>query len=195
MKPDQDLFDPYEGAAEDVTSQPLSRPKTALSLSEVLALPGDGKSLSSGLPEAQNHEYMTLRGPSGVIQISLSHFPVFRALWTLWAKRRGSAEEAWATAYEVADALGEKRERIAHILTSLTKSGVVCQIAQSTGYRGVRAKYKPTELGVKLFALAEEFGYGVQLQIGKTVRAWRTRSQSEPIGIFERAKLLTGRTA
>lgn len=193
MTPDQADFDPHEGMAEDVISRPLRRPKTALTLPEVLAPPGVIKGLPGASPEAQEHDYITLRGPLGITQLALSHFPVFRALWTLWAKRRSSAEEAWATAYEVAEALGEPVQRVRHVLTSLAKSGVVRKLVKSTGYRGVRSQYSPTEIGVKLFAMAEEFGYGVQIQVGKTVRAWKTSSKTEPFGIFERAKLFVGK--
>jgi hypothetical protein len=192
MNPDQDDFDPREGMAEDVIAKPLRKPKTALTLSEVLAPLGQTKGLPTTSPEAQNHDYITLRGPLGITQLAISHYPIFRTLWALWSKRRGGAEEASATAYEVAEALGEGVQRVRHVLTALAKTGVVRQMVKSTAYRGVRVRYLPTRLGEQLFAIAEEFGYGVQIQIGKTVRAWRSANQTEPLGIFERAKLYLG---
>lgn len=194
MTPDQEPLDPEDGFAEDVGPHgPLRRFDRAVSLGEAITQ-ADGKQPCGSPGEGHNQDFLTYRGPEGLLQITLAHYPILATLWTLWARKRGGGEEAGVTAFEVAEALGIKKERAIQVLTSLMKAGAARQIARSTGYRGVRVQFYPTGLGEMLFALAATLGYGVQIQVGRTVRAWKTRSYEEPMGIFERFKLLEGRT-
>lgn len=188
-------LDPNDGMSEDVARSPRRSPPDALSVQEVAEQPAGGLKALRGLPEAaRSQEFVTLRTPSGAAKITLSHYPVLAALWGLSARKRAGGEGAGVSVTEIASESGLTEASCWSIVGTLLKNQLIHRITVSRGFGGRKARFFPTTLGVEIFALAEYFGYGSSIQIGKNETAWADRSNDEPENFFQWAKLLHGGT-
>lgn len=182
----------FEGMAEDVIRSPRRKNRKALELPELLAPTDASIPLPDRVAQARKQGYLRYRGPGGEIRIWVWHYPVFKAFIEVSRLKRKTQVDYGCSIKEVAERLGETAARIDNIVANLIKGGVLRQISRNTG-KSVRARYLPTEIGVKLYALFEEFGLGVQIELGGTKRSWTNKSTDEPRGIFERAAMMKGK--
>uniref|UniRef100_A0AB74ULE9 HTH marR-type domain-containing protein n=1 Tax=Caulobacter phage BL57 TaxID=3348355 RepID=A0AB74ULE9_9VIRU len=143
--------------------------------------------------EEHRREFLMLRGPLGVVRLSLAHTPVLHALWRVWSRKRlERVEDPGASLAEIGQEMGQEAEAVRAVIASLLKNQLVRSRRSHVGWQGNRATYYPSEIAVQALALAEVLGPGHAVQVGRNASAWANRSQTEPGTLFQHAALLRG---
>lgn len=146
--------------------------------------------------EAEDHlrEFVVVRTPAYAAKVSLHHMKAFKALWKGWVCQRVENEnEVGLTIREIAERMGQPHEALRTVIAALLRHRMIVSHSFYKGYGAKIARYRPTERGLEIYALAETIGPGCSIQVGGTPTAWKSRSNSEPASIFHHARLRGGR--
>lgn len=196
--PDFDEHDMDDGATEVVSSQPMRSGRAPVDGAKVAKAGAGGRMASM---QASGHAHRTefiliRRQGQDVVRLSLPHGIIFKLVWQLWEAKRVQGEEdpgiAVAEVSELLTASGSPMatSSISAALRSMIKNGALKSTDQYVGWQARRTRYYPTTAGVEAFALAEVLGYGALVQVGKSSKAWKNRSNGEPSNLFQHAALL-----
>jgi len=196
-------LDPHEmddGATEVVVGQPMRSGRPPIDLEKVANTPAGGRMAAmSAAGAAHRRDYIILRKVGfPAVKIVLAHAKVFKTLSRLWgAKRAEGVEDPGISVAEISAALTEAGEPLATsslsaALRAMVRNNAVRSAESFVGRIGRRPRYYPLEFGHTAFALAEVIGDGSFVQVGRTVKAWQSRSETEPSNLFQHASLIRG---
>lgn len=186
-----------DGAAEVVSDRPRRRVIRPAEVSTIMNAKVGGRT-SHGEPARLREAVVVRKAGQPAMRLTLSHLPVFRAVWSAWSARRVAGDDDPGVAMADIDAYLEKTGQ-AELKTSapgairgLIKAGALRTTDQHVGWAARRTRYYPTEGGVQAFALAETLGRNALVQVGGTAAAWTNRASTAPLTLFEYAALLKG---
>lgn len=144
--------------------------------------------------DSQMH-FLMIRSKTGAARITLNHATTMHALWKLWAaKRSQGVDDPGVTISEIAGSMNLTTERVQTTLNALRRNGSVRWTRQYAGYGASWSRFYPTEAGIMLMGVADVLGCDSFVQVGRTSKAWRARSQTEPSNLFAHANMLKGRS-
>lgn len=194
MNPAQGHMDDFDDEVLEGFQQPARRDISTQSLNEAAHEVSGGRMAAvRAAGDAQRRDFMIHRGPLGATRLTLSHVPVFRALWRVWTgKRTRQEDDPGATVGEIAEELQQDVKHVRNVLMSLLRNHLIRSTVRHVGWRGSRATYYPSDAGVQALALAEVLGPGHFVQVGRNTSAWRQRNLTEPGNLFQHAALLSG---
>jgi hypothetical protein len=200
LTPSDQFLDLDDGATEVVASRP-SRPSMApLDGAEIAKASAGGRMQKMRAnADAAKRDFLILRkAGQPPMRLVLTQAPVFRTLWRLWqAKRTSGVADVGVTVSEVVAAFSEAgtplaTSSVSSALRGMVKNEVVRVVDVHAGYRFSAKLYYPSAAGVEAFAIAEVLGDGAFVQVGRTARAWRRRTDTEPMNLFQHAALIRG---
>lgn len=189
-----------DGATEVVELRARRRASDPIDGEKVARTPAGGRMAALTLAgDAARRDFIILRKANApALRITLTQAPIFKVLWQLWqVKRLEGAPDAGITVAEVSDHLIAKgtpaaTSSISTALRALSRNNVVRVVTEHVGWRAQRSRFYPTSAGIEVFAMAEVLGDGAFVQVGRSVKAWRGRSEGEPSNLFQHAELLRG---
>ena len=157
-----------------------------------------GGRISGGQPGKPRDAVVVRKAGQPAMSLTLSHAPVFKAIWSAWSARRVQGLDDPGVAMTDITAYLEGTGQSALVgaapgaVRGLVKAGAVRTTDQHVGFQARRTRYYPTEAGVQALALAETLGAGASVRVGGTTAAWTNRAAEAPLTLFEYAALLKG---
>ena len=186
-----------DGATEVVGQAPRRRITRPAEVEAIARSRAGGR--ASGSETGRKRDAVVLRkADQPAVRLTLSHLPVFKAIWASWSARRvQGSDDPGVSVKDIQGHLAKSGQcgDVAGAIRSLVKGGAVRAVDQHVGYQARRTRYYPTAAGVQAFALAETLGAGASVQVGGTAAAWTNRAADAPLTLFEYAALLKGGTA
>lgn len=160
-----------------------------------------GGRVTGGQPGAVRDAVVVRKAGLPAMRVTLSHLPIFKAIWHVWSARRvQGCDDPGVAPKDITDYLdATDQARLSGMVPSairgLVKGGALRTTDQHYGYQARRTRYYPTDAGVQAFALAETLGANASVRVSGTAAAWANRAADAPLTLFEYATLLKGGSA
>ncbi|AFU86628.1 hypothetical protein D869_gp286 [Caulobacter phage CcrRogue] len=179
---------------QDGELSPARAPVTTKDIADVAQAPAGGRMAAMReAGDAHRRDFLLLRGPLGVVRLSLAHVPALHALWRVWSRKRtAQTADPGASLAEIGEEMNLPAASVRPMVVSLLKNRLIRTRRSHHGWQGVRATYYPSAIAVQALALAEVLGPGHAVQVGRNASAWANRSLTEPGNLFQHAALLRG---
>lgn len=183
-----------DGAVEVVETSPQRKMPPIAEVKDAAKQDAGGRMAAMRAAGSKHRtDFIRVRSPTGSVQISLPHMPVFDALWRLWARKRAEGEaDPGVNVAELMEEAKIEEPKLRNILKAFRRTGIARSVMTHVGWMGTRSRYYPTDEGIFAFSLAETLGHGTSVQVGGSAKTWKSRDQNEPDNIFEWSALYRG---
>lgn len=187
-----------DGATEVVGRRARRKIERPAEIADIAKAPAGGRISSSHDRTRPRDAVVVRKAGQPAMRITLSHMPIFKAIWATWSARRvrGLDDPGVAVrdivAHLEASGHGDLQNLVKGAVRSLVRASAIRTTDQHVGGAGRRTLYYPTEAGVQAFALAETLGASASVQVGGTVAGWANRAADAPLTLFEYASLIKG---